>query len=285
MKKILYLLTTLLLVSCNTSREKTSQSIMNSSFSDNKTFKLSFDFIKDQETNYSYSGSSEQTGFNSMTDSTMKQTSNSEGLLILRSTENTKAELVYKDIMNESNVLFDIEKNEIKEFTNGPSTSIIQGLNNDGTVSGDNMSEFRIKMLFPISNETYEVGKKHTSKISMPFNLNGSSLVLNGSLITECTAMVIYKGYECAKIISEIKIDESSIPKELKKNNKILIYITGEYFFDINKSIFIYGKVNSKTEMDFLLSMPKMNNEDSKNISEDIRQIAEAEENYKFEII
>jgi hypothetical protein len=131
-------------------------------------------------------------------------------------------------------------------MTDGPRTTIHQGLKSDGTIATNLSVETTTRMLFPITNQKYKLNSKNTFVIGLPFNFYGSSLVLKGELIVNCEEFVIINNRICAKLLTTMLIDERSLPKEITDANDILITGKGLHYFDIENSIFVYGNLNLK---------------------------------------
>lgn len=221
------------------------------------TFTLDYDFSKEFEINYSIS--SDITRYNNReTDREIESESKMNGFLTIQSLGTEKANLLYNDISVNLTAYEKVEASNGSVFMRPQSTyqkldpSIYENYGNDGSLPNNQNAEYQLKISFPIINSEFTKGKMIDSEYNVPFNFYGATIILTGKITIEVIEFGLINDYKVAKLKLDFKVDDSNIPENIKKSAEYSFIGTGLYYFDIDRSVYIYGSSstieNIKTE-------------------------------------
>lgn len=128
-----------------------------------------------------------------------------------------------------------------------PNQILFQDLKADGEIDGDiqQSNAMLARTLFPITNKEMKIGETVDLKMSMPFNMMGSSLNVKGFNRVKYTNS--NNGIENLK--TTIDVSDYTIPEEIKQD--YICYLKGksDFHFDSDKGIFRNGTINLNMAM------------------------------------
>lgn len=211
---------------------------------DIKSIDFRFNFQEEVETRYNYQQIDDAETKFAHNDKPMKQSVDSNCILIIKSKGDGTSDIVLKDVVAIQKIDFGMDDEEIKENKVGPNTIAIQGLNEDGFLSTcDDSQNYIFRILLPVCEKKLEYGKIEKIPLKIPFNAFGSLLYVTGSINIELIEFVRVDNIECAKIYMDIDVSNVDIPEELEGTYLFSIIGKGIYYFDYNNHRFIKAKV------------------------------------------
>ncbi len=231
MRKILLGLSTLILISCGTSKNS----------SDQKSTIDQNDFVWDfsQPKKYIYTYWQEVDVTNNMDKDMQADKSKiiGNGYLNVRVKENNLADLSLTDLKMDM-IMFDDNGKAKDTMSNTAPASVIQDMKPNSTFGNDNHN-FIFDLIFPLPKKKLKVGEKDKIPMEMPFNTNGSKLSVKGFNTLEFVGMEKYEGKEVAILKGNIDITNLEIPEELNGTYKSSSIGKGTYYFDIENQYFV----------------------------------------------
>ncbi len=128
-----------------------------------------------------------------------------------------------------------------------PNQVLFQDLKADGDIDGDiqQSNAMLTRTLFPITNKKMKIGDTVDLKMSMPFNVMGTSLNVKGYNRVKYTNS--NNGIENLK--TTIDVSDYTIPEEIKQEYVCYLKGKSDFYFDSNKGIFNNGTMNMNIAM------------------------------------
>lgn len=217
--------------------------------------KLVFDFSKKDVLSYDYSAFNDSFSESSLFPGTTNQKSKTTSKLTLNMLGNGYAEIVFKDIIVDSQISFDIPKDDISEDAEpvntkfGPRTAVYQYLSEDGKFLNSQDMEFKIKLMMPSSGLIIKENEILEEDIIMPFNFSGSLLQIKGKLYIRGLGVYLAEDKQYLKIESRLELNSDDIPDVLKDQLELLIVAEGIYYYDIKEKSYYSGDITITTSI------------------------------------
>lgn len=217
--------------------------------------KLVFDFSKKDVLSYDYSAFNDSFSESSLFPGTTNQKSKTTSKLTLNMLGNGYAEIVFKDIIVDSQIYFDIPKYDISEDAEpvntkfGPRTAVYQYLSEDGKFLNSQDMEFKIKLMMPSSGLIIKENEILEEDIIMPFNFSGSLLQIKGKLYIRGLGVYLAEDKQYLKIESRLELNSDDIPDVLKDQLELLIVSEGIYYYDIKEKSYYSGDITITTSI------------------------------------
>lgn len=127
-------------------------------------------------------------------------------------------------------------------------TSVIQDMQPNGTFETDNHNII-FDLIFPLPTKSLKIGEKEKIPLHMPFNANGSSVIIEGYNSLEFEGMEIIDGKECAVLKGEIDIADLEIPEELIGTYDGSLIGNGTYYFNLKDKYLVGADIQMITEI------------------------------------
>jgi hypothetical protein len=225
MRKTLFGLILVILSSCGNQNSKSEQT------------EFTWDFSKQKKYIYSYSQTVMSENKMDKDQPANKANIIGNGNLNVRVKENNLADLSLTNLKMDMIML---DENGIAKDTisNSASTSVIQDMKPNGTF-GTNNHNIIFDLIFPLPSKNLKIGEKDKIPMQMPFNANGSSLLIKGFNTLEFIGIESFDGKECAVLKGEIDISNLEIPEELDGIYKGSSLGNGTYYFDLKNRSFV----------------------------------------------
>ena len=217
--------------------------------------KLVFDFSKKDVLSYDYSAFNDSFSESSLFPGTTNQKSKTTSKLTLNMLGNGYAEIVFKDIIVDSQISFDIPNDDISEDDEpvntkfGPRTAVYQYLSEDGKFLNSQDMEFRIKLMMPSSGLIIKENEILEEDINMPLNFSGSLLQIKGKLYIRGLGVYLAEDKQYLKIESRLELNSDDIPDVLKDQLELLIVSEGIYYYDIKEKSYYSGDITITTSI------------------------------------
>lgn len=217
--------------------------------------KLVFDFSKKDVLSYDYSAFNDSFSESSLFPGTTNQKSKTTSKLTLNILGNGYAEIIFKDMIVDSQIYFDIPKDDISEDAEpvntkfGPRTAVYQYLSEDGKFLNSQDMEFRIKLMMPSSGLIIKENEILEEDIIMPFNFSGSLLQIKGKLYIRGLGVYLAEDKQYLKIESRLELNSDDIPDVLKDQLELLIASEGIYYYDIKEKSYYSGDITITTSI------------------------------------
>ncbi len=217
--------------------------------------KLVFDFSKKDVLTYDYSAFNDSFSESSLFPGTTNQKSKTTSKLTLNMLGNGYAEIVFKDIIVDSQISFDIPNDDISEDAEpvntkfGPRTAVYQYLSEDGKFLNSQDMEFRIKLMMPSSGLIIKENEILEEDVIMPFNFSGSLLQIKGKLYIRGLGVYLAEDKQYLKIESRLELNSDDIPDVLKDQLELLIVSEGIYYYDIKEKSYYSGDITITTSI------------------------------------
>ena len=217
--------------------------------------KLVFDFSKKDVLTYDYSAFNDSFSESSLFPGTTNQKSKTTSKLTLNMLGNGYAEIVFKDIIVDSQISFDIPNDDFSEDAEpvntkfGPRTAVYQYLSEDGKFLNSQDMEFRIKLMMPSSGLIIKENEILEEDVIMPFNFSGSLLQIKGKLYIRGLGVYLAEDKQYLKIESRLELNSDDIPDVLKDQLELLIVSEGIYYYDIKEKSYYSGDITITTSI------------------------------------
>jgi len=217
--------------------------------------KLVFDFSKKDVLSYDYSAFNDSFSESSLFPGTTNQKSKTTSKLALNMLGNGYAEIVFKDMLVDSQIYFDIPKDDISEDAEpvntkfGPRIAVYQYLSEDGKFLNSQDMEFKIKLMMPSSGLIIKENEILEEDIIMPFNFSGSLLQIKGKLYIRGLGVYLTEDKQYLKIESRLELNSDDIPDVLKDQLELLIVSEGIYYYDIKEKSYYSGDITITTSI------------------------------------
>ena len=217
--------------------------------------KLVFDFSKKDVLSYDYSAFNDSFSESSLFPGTTNQKSKTTSKLTLNMLGNGYAEIVFKDIIVDSQIFFDIPNDDISEDAEpvntkfGPRTAVYQYLSEDGKFLNSQDMEFKIKLMMPSSGLIIKENEILEEDVIMPFNFSGSLLQIKGKLYIRGLGVYLAEDKQYLKIESRLELNSDDIPDVLKDQLELLIVSEGIYYYDIKEKSYYSGDITITTSI------------------------------------
>ena len=240
--------------------------------------KLVFDFSKKDVLSYDYSAFNDSFSESSLFPCITNQKSKTTSKLTLNMLGNGYAEIVFKDMIVDSQISFDIPRNgyagivfkdmpvdsqisfdipkddisENAEPVNtkfGPRTAVYQYLSEDGKFLNSQDMEFKIKLMMPSSGLIIKENEILEEDVIMPFNFSGSLLQIKGKLYIRGLGVYLTEDKQYLKIESRLELNSDDIPDVLKDQLELLIVSEGIYYYDIKEKSYYSGDITITTSI------------------------------------
>lgn len=217
--------------------------------------KLVFDFSKKDVLTYDYSAFNDSFSESSLFSGTTNQKSKTTSKLTLNMLGNGYAEIVFKDIIVDSQISFDIPNDDFSEDAEpvntkfGPRTAVYQYLSEDGKFLNSQDMEFRIKLMMPSSGLIIKENEILEEDVIMPFNFSGSLLQIKGKLYIRGLGVYLAEDKQYLKIESRLELNSDDIPDVLKDQLELLIVSEGIYYYDIKEKSYYSGDITITTSI------------------------------------
>jgi hypothetical protein len=217
--------------------------------------KLVFDFSKKDVLSYDYSAFNDSFSESSLFPGTTNQKSKTTSKLTLNMLGNGYAEIVFKDIIVDSQISFDIPNDDISEDAEpvntkfGPRTAVYQYLSEDGKFLNSQDMEFRIKLMMPSSGLIIKENEILEEDVIMPLNFSGSLLQIKGKLYIRGLGVYLAEDRQYLKIESRLELNSDDIPDVLKDQLELLIVSEGIYYYDIKEKSYYSGDITITTSI------------------------------------
>ena len=217
--------------------------------------KLVFDFSKKDVLTYDYSAFNDSFSESSLFPGTTNQKSKTTSKLTLNMLGNGYAEIVFKDIIVDSQISFDIPNDDISEDAEpvntkfGPRTAVYQYLSEDGKFLNSQDMEFKIKLMMPSSGLIIKENEILEEDVIMPFNFSGSLLQIKGKLYIRGIGIYLVEDKQYLKIESRLELNSDDIPDVLKDQLELLIVSEGIYYYDIKEKSYYSGDITTTTSI------------------------------------
>ena len=209
---------------------------------------LSFNFSKQKMLSYNYFDFNDSFSETSLSPDTINQKNTTTCKLILNILGNGNAEIIYSDIISDSQIFFDISKDaEPINTKSGPQTTVYQYLSEDGKFLNNQTIEFRTKIMMPSSSMKIEANKIIEEDIIMPLNFSGSFLQINGKLFIQGDGIYSIENKQYLKIESRLELNSDNIPDVFKDQLELQIIAEGIYYYDITEKSYYSGDITITT--------------------------------------
>ena len=183
--------------------------------------------------------------------STQKAVANSD--LLIESQGDGTAKLV----MENTEITWSMS---FKDEQIGPTTETqppqeIRGLREDGTTElGESSDDMFVKMFFPLPSEALEIGESSVIATQIPFDADGVTLPVLGTITITLLDYVAINGQTCAHLQSVIDISDLQLMVGLVGTYDFSMEGTTESLFSITSNRFIAGEV--QVQMAFTIEKP-----------------------------
>lgn len=217
--------------------------------------KLVFDFSKKDVLTYDYSAFNDSFSESSLFPGTTNQKSKTTSKLTLNMLGNGYAEIVFKDIIVDSQISFDIPNDDFSEDAEpvntkfGPRTAVYQYLSEDGKFLNSQDMEFKIKLMMPSSGLIIKENEILEEDVNMPLNFSGSLLQIKGKLYIRGLGVYLAEDKQYLKIESRLELNSDDIPDVLKDQLELLIVSEGIYYYDIKEKSYYSGDITITTSI------------------------------------
>ncbi len=236
MKKLILLVSTLVLVGCG---DQSSHSTKSGDTSDSK---FVWDFSKQRTFIYSFSQTAENENKMGRTQPTNKSHITAVGHLHVRVKDHNLADLSFVDVKTEM-TFFEEDGTPRDTISQDSPLNVIQDMNPDGSFDDSN-SELMFGILFPLPNIEARKGESSDISMKMPFNANGSRLYAKGQNTLTFTGFEEVEGITCAVLEAEIDISELDIPDELPGEYESSTIGEATYYFDLENGYYIGADIH-----------------------------------------
>ena len=169
------------------------------------------------------------------------------GLLVVEIINNGSANIGFKDIIV-SNFKLDIDGSKSDVVNQKmPDMTVIEGLHEDGTVTGRYNPEFVFfsKVFFPIINKEISLGNTYSLPISVPFGVTGSTVDIKGNN----SVTYISSDKELAILETIINVAEHDEPKNSGDAYVCSLKGNSAFSFNLEKGFFTQGHIDLKMAM------------------------------------
>lgn len=177
------------------------------------------------------------------------------GQLKIKSKGNDKADFVLEKLKLD-------DKDDIsigaKENALPPQTLVVPDMNADGGFDTQNTSaNSMLRLMFSLPSYDLKVGEKERLDLAIPFNLQGSPLMIKGFNEIQYVKDIQDGDARYAFLKCKIKVDELDVPEEIKGTYASSFIGEAEYEFDIENKHFLSATI------DLDISMESKNDDDN----------------------
>lgn len=263
MKKIFFLLLTLLALSCKKEKNNASERFDLDSNTEHIDSELQWNFSNPNEFTYDFEqqvhsiSKFDKTSQPELTHTVLK------GILKVSSQGNNLGEFSLTQA-NSKITQFDKDGKVKDTISQIEPDYIIQNISANSTSKNNESLNALYNFIFPLPNIQLKEGKVDQIQMKIPLNVRGNKLYSSGSNTLTYIGEKEYNGETCSLIEGDIKIDRLSIPEDLEGDFECTAYGNALYYFSKQKGCFIACDV--KVNMNFLIHAPATNEKFSRAI-------------------
>jgi hypothetical protein len=236
-KKITFTIGTLLLLSCGDEI-----TVEESKEDGSKNTEFIWNLSEEKKYTYSYSQTVKVENKRSQSGPVSKSFMTGNGNLYVRVRPDSLADLSLANIKMKM-IMFNDDGSPRDTVTHVAPTNVVQGMKPNGNFSQAN-TDILFDVLLPLPSRDLKKDESDKIPLKMPFNANGSLLLVEGFNTLTFTGFKMIKGRNCAVLKGKIDISNLEIPEELKGEYKSSTIGNATYYFDLKDHCYVGADIN-----------------------------------------
>lgn len=204
---------------------------------------LRWNFADKASFSYDYTLEADIESSISTTGRTMRQDISSNGLMLLESEKDNKAELILRDLKLEIEKKGQAGQTPMTAQQDVPEKRI-KGINEDGKPSSDSGEmDISMEIMVRLPSGPLSPGESESITMDAPLKFIGKTMKVAGADTITLDKYVTINGHRCARLVHDIKLTDLEVPDEMKGTYRAHIVGKAVVYFDMEDRCIADGKL------------------------------------------